>query len=174
MELISPSQLNNKGSTETPYYLQHHAVYKEISLTTKTRVVFDTSLKTSNGTSLNDTLMVGPIIQLDLFSIIIRFRTHAYVMTTDISKMYRQIRVDAQDCDLLCILWCNSPDEELGHYRLTTVTYGTASAAFRAIRCLQLRRSMGGWGQIRKISPSTYHWKFVYEFRRIEYHSYSD
>lgn len=51
------------------YYLPHHAVIKESSSTTKLRVVFDASAKTSSGESLNDQLLVGPTIQEDLPSI---------------------------------------------------------------------------------------------------------
>ncbi|XP_063991170.1 uncharacterized protein LOC135169801 [Diachasmimorpha longicaudata] len=63
------------------FYLPHHAVIKESSMTTKVTVVFDGSSKTSNGISLNETLMIGPTIQDDLFSLILRFRTHQYVLT---------------------------------------------------------------------------------------------
>jgi len=48
------------------YFLTHHAGFKETSTTTKTRVVFDGSAKTSNGLSLNDFLQVGPTFQPDL------------------------------------------------------------------------------------------------------------
>lgn len=57
------------------YYLPH-AVMKEVSSTTKLRIAFDGSCKTTSGKSLNDILRVGPTIQQELFAIILRFRQH--------------------------------------------------------------------------------------------------
>lgn len=56
-------------------YMSHHDVFKESSTTTNVRVVFDPSCKTSPGYSLNDTLLVGAVVQQDLYSIYLRFRT---------------------------------------------------------------------------------------------------
>lgn len=53
------------------YYLLHHAVVKENSLSTKVRVVFDASAKTISGISLNDILLVGPKVRNGLFSILL-------------------------------------------------------------------------------------------------------
>jgi len=89
MERINDSELNEPG-----YYLPHHPVFKGTSLTTKLRVVFDASCKTSTGISLNDTLMVGPVLQPDLLCIILRVRIWQFVMVADIEKMYRQVLVD--------------------------------------------------------------------------------
>ncbi|XP_033229611.1 uncharacterized protein LOC117181153 [Belonocnema kinseyi] len=47
-------------------YLPHHAVFKECSTTTKLRIVFDGSAKTSSGLSFNDVQRVGPVVQNDL------------------------------------------------------------------------------------------------------------
>lgn len=47
---------------EQVFYLPMHAVRKEESTTTKLRVVFDASAKSSTGISLNDTLLVGPTV----------------------------------------------------------------------------------------------------------------
>jgi len=87
------------------YVLPHHAVFKETSTTTRTRVVFDGSAKTSNGLSLNNILQVGTTVQQDLYSIVLRFRTHQLCFTADIAKMYRQINVYPQIRDLQRILW---------------------------------------------------------------------
>jgi hypothetical protein len=85
-------------------FLPHHAVFKESSTTTKTRVVFNASAKSTTGVSLNDMFMVGPTVQQDLISIVLRFLMHRYAMTADIPKMYRQIRVHPEDYDLQRIL----------------------------------------------------------------------
>ena len=45
------------------FYLPHHCVFKVTNQSSKLRVVFDASCKTSSGLSLNDALMVGPVIQ---------------------------------------------------------------------------------------------------------------
>uniref|UniRef100_V5GP91 Uncharacterized protein n=1 Tax=Anoplophora glabripennis TaxID=217634 RepID=V5GP91_ANOGL len=39
--------------------------------------------------------------------------------------------------DLQRILWRFASDQPIEHYRMNTVTYGTASAAYLAVRCLQ-------------------------------------
>lgn len=78
------------------YYFPHHGVLKNSSITTKLRVVFDGSAKSSTGISLNDVLRVGPTIQDDLFSILIRFRKHNYVIKGDITKMYRQVNIKTE------------------------------------------------------------------------------
>lgn len=118
------------------YYLPHHAVIREESSTTKIRVVFDASMKTDSGVSLNDIQYSGPTIQSDLIAILLRFRLHEYVMSADISKMYRQILLNADQRHLQRIFWRADPASDITCYELNTITYGTASAPFLAVRCL--------------------------------------
>lgn len=118
------------------YYIPHHAVFKEDSTTTKLRVVFDASNKTSTGLSLNECQMVGPKMQSDLYTILLRFRKYAVAITADITKMYRQIIMQERDQDLQRILWRENDYDDIKEYRLTTVTYGTASAPYLAVRSL--------------------------------------
>ncbi|XP_076302047.1 uncharacterized protein LOC143220243 [Lasioglossum baleicum] len=126
----------NERSNVPALYLPHHSVIKEDSLTTKLRVVFNASCATSNGTSLNTHLRVGPKLQNDLSAIITRWRQHQFVLTADIAKMFRQIRVHPLDCDYQRILWRPPGSDVVRPCRLTTVTYGTACAPYLAIRVL--------------------------------------
>ena len=58
------------------FYLPMHAVCKDSSTTTKIRVVFDASAKSSSSVSLNDTLLVGPTVHPSLVDVLLRFRLH--------------------------------------------------------------------------------------------------
>nr|CAI5827907.1 unnamed protein product [Callosobruchus analis] len=118
------------------YYIPHRAVTKEDSLTTKLRVVYDASCKTSSGISLNDALKVGPNVQQDLLSIFLWFRQYKFVITADVEKMYRQVLLAEDDKALHRIFWRENASDELKCYELQTVIYGTAPAAYLATRCL--------------------------------------
>jgi len=135
MEIIPKEELGAERGKF--YYLPHHHVLKPDSLTTKLRVVFDASAKTSSGVSLNDIQLVGPKLQDDLFPLLLRFRSHVIALTSDITKMYRQVKVDKQHTDFQRIVWRKQNNGEVEDYRLLTVTYGTASAPYLAVKCLQ-------------------------------------
>lgn len=123
--------------TSPHYFLPHHGVFRENSTTTKLRVVFDASAKTTSGQSLNDIQMIGPSLQNDIFAILLRFRQYTYIACADVEKMYRQILIQPDQQYLQLILWRENPLDALGVYRLNTVTYGTASAPYLSMRCLQ-------------------------------------
>ncbi|XP_015437833.1 PREDICTED: uncharacterized protein LOC107192979 [Dufourea novaeangliae] len=125
------------ATTGGSYYIPHHAVFRTASKTSCLRVVFNASRKTTNGQSLNHLLMSGPKLQQDLTSIFMRWRQYKYVYTADIAKMYRQILISEADVDYQRILWRNTPADPISEYQLLTVTYGTTSAPFQAIRVLQ-------------------------------------
>lgn len=94
---------------------------KESSNTTKLRVVFHASAKSTNQKSINDNLLTGPIIQDDLFSHLIRFSAHKYVIVADIEKMYRQFLVRKEDRKFQKILWL--VDRVMKEFILDTVTF---------------------------------------------------
>ncbi|XP_041449657.1 uncharacterized protein LOC121404387 [Drosophila obscura] len=91
------------------FYLPHHPV-----ITQKLRVVFDGSFKDTSGKALNDALHIGP----------------------NIVKTYRQIWVAVNHCSYQRIVWREDESTPIKHYELSTVTYGTSSAPFLAVRVL--------------------------------------
>ncbi|XP_072377717.1 uncharacterized protein [Diabrotica undecimpunctata] len=129
--------MSQDNPNKTYYYLPHHGVLKEESITTKLRVVFDGSCASSTGYSLNDLQYIGPKVQNDIISILLRFRMFRYVVSADITKMYRQILIHNDHKSLQRIVWRDNPEQDLSVYELNTVTYGTTSAPYLAIKCLQ-------------------------------------
>lgn len=122
--------------SDVAIYLPHHAVIRDDKDTSKVRVVYDASAKGSNGQSLNDAMMVGPVLQPDLRSLITTWRTHKICVVGDITKMYRMVRMTEEHTNLQRIVWRDQPDEDLKCYNLTTVTFGTAAAPYLAVRTL--------------------------------------
>ena len=140
-EYIKPnhmSELTNFNRNRFGYFLPHHPVMKESSNTTKLRAVFNESQKTDIGLGLNDVQIPGPSLQANIFAILLKFCKHTYIVTADIEKMFRQILIGSSDRNYQWIFWREQLPEELKMYDLNTVTYGTASASFLAVRCLQL------------------------------------
>ena len=79
LEKMPDDQLDNPRN----FYLPHHCVTKEDSSTTKLRVVFDASAKTTTGYSLNDCLLEGPKSQDDFFNILMKFGLFKIAMPGD-------------------------------------------------------------------------------------------
>ena len=117
--------------------MPHHPIIKKSSLTTKLRTVFDTLTNTSNDISLHESLMVGPMIQEDLLSILLRFRSHIYAVIADMAKMYRQISLHPNNRIFQKILWHMNPKKPIKTYKLHTVTHGVSSSSFLATRTLK-------------------------------------
>ncbi|PZC75621.1 hypothetical protein B5X24_HaOG205897, partial [Helicoverpa armigera] len=124
-------------SVQPSCYLPHHGVMKLDSTTTKLRVVFNASNKTTSGYSLNELMERGPNLQQDLQALILRWRRFPFVYTADIEKFYREVRIQEQDQHLQRILWRDSEEDKIKEYQLCTVTYGTKAAPFLAMRTIK-------------------------------------
>ncbi|XP_055681943.1 uncharacterized protein LOC129789287 [Lutzomyia longipalpis] len=136
MELVPPNEPEKPHHGK--YLLPHQAVLRPSSETTKFRVVFNGSAPTPPlNVSFNDTLAVGPVLQSDLFTLLVGFRMHKFAFSADVVKMYRQIGIAKKHRDYLSVFWRDDPSKKLLIYRLTTVTYGTSSAPYLATKVLQ-------------------------------------
>lgn len=140
MELVPISEKENPRH----YYIPHHCVLRPESNTTKLRVVFNASSRTSAGTSLNECMYTGPKLQPDIQVVLLRARLWKYVFTADIKQMYRQILVHPDDRDYQRILWRFSPTAPIDEYRLCTVTYGMSAAPYQALRTIRELATVDG------------------------------
>ena len=118
-------------------YLPMHAVIKESSTSTKLRVVFDGSAITSSGTSLNQSLLVGPTLQPTLSNILLKFRCYAIALNADISKMYREVLLHPADKDLHRFVWRASPTDPVSEYRMCRLTFRVSASPYLAVKTLQ-------------------------------------
>jgi hypothetical protein len=134
MEPVPPEDLQKPASAS--YYFPHHAVLKPESSSTKVRIVNNASQVTSSGVSLNDVLLTGPKLQIDLAPLLIRWMTHRVALSADIWKFYLQTHVHPKDRDYHRFLWRESPDLLLQHWRMTRNTFGVSPAPFLATRAL--------------------------------------
>ena len=119
------------------YYLPMNAVFKASSTSTKIRVVFDASCKTSTDVSLNDILEAGPTLHPNLDQILIRFRQYKVALSGDIGKMYREVSLSQPDRQLHRFLWREQPDQLIRSYCMNRVTFGVTSSPYVAVRALQ-------------------------------------
>ncbi|UYV78853.1 hypothetical protein LAZ67_17000006, partial [Cordylochernes scorpioides] len=131
------NEVKENGNDHKAFYLPHHPIIKEKSSTTKLRVVFNDSSKTTTGYSSTDVLHTGPKLRRDIFPLLLRFRSHPIAISADITKMYRQILVHPEDTPYQRIIWRDESGQGLKEYELKPLTYGTSCAPFLAIRVLK-------------------------------------
>ena len=115
------------------HYIPHHPVRKE-SATTPIRIVYDCSCKSSSDSpSLNDCLMSTPPKLNDITSLILRFRSDRYAVTTDIEKAFLNIGLTKEDRDVTRFYWLSNPadpNSALQTYRFKSVLFGATCSPF--------------------------------------------
>lgn len=121
------------NSSQPHYFVPHHGVFKD----GKIRVVFNASVASSTGLSLNSILHQGPKLHNDISNIILRFRQHKIAFGCDIRQMFRMILIHEKDHKYQLIYWRDNPSDTLQVFQLTTVTYGMSSSPYIANRVIQ-------------------------------------
>ena len=114
------------------HYLLHQAILTRKKRTTKLRVVFDASAKSTVGISLNEALCRGPLI-LPQLSIII---------SIDIEKAFLQIALNLGDQDVTRFLWVKDiaklqKQDNLIVYRFARILFGAVSSPFLLATVIQ-------------------------------------
>ena len=132
MELGIIEPANKNVSPGNCHYSPHHPVIREDKNTSKVRIVFDASAK-SDGSSLNECLCKGPQLTPLAFDILIRFRSFAIALTSDIEKAFLQISINENDHDYLRFFWFGdafSDSPKVVRNRFTRVIFGVTSSPF--------------------------------------------
>ena len=114
------------------HYLPHHGVVRQDKATSKLRIVYDASAK-SSGPSLNDCLYTGPSFGQSIFNILLRFRLHRVALAGDIEKAFLMVSVECKDRDCLRFLWVRDVKDETPEViilRFTRVVFSVSSSPF--------------------------------------------
>ena len=114
------------------HYLPHHGVVRQDKSTSKLRVVYDASAR-SSGPSLNDCLYTGPKFGQLIFDILLRFRLQKIALTGDIEKAFLMVSINERDRDSLRFLWVADPRADVSEMitlRFTRVVFGVSSSPF--------------------------------------------
>ena len=125
----NPTSGERNCETHSPvHYLPHHAVIRHDKETTKIRIVYDGSAKsTDDPLSLNDCLQTGPNLIPKLFDILLKFRWNPIAITADIEKAFLMISIHPSDRETIRFLWLDDPanlNSELIHFRFTRLVFG--------------------------------------------------
>ena len=110
------------------HYSPHHAVVRKDRETTKVRVVYDGSAKSSKqDRSLNDCLEVGDNYIPLIFDMLLKFRWNTVGLTADIEKAFLMVGIQEQDRDMLRFLWFDEPFASrpaIVEYRFNRLVFG--------------------------------------------------
>ena len=118
------------------HYLPHHAVVHTDKTTTKLRVVYDASAR-SSGPSLNDCLHKGPKFNQLILDLLLRFRSYKIALTADIEKAFLMISIVNHDRDVLRFLWIDDitkADPKIRVFRFARVVFRMLSKPFCSMR----------------------------------------
>ena len=90
---------------EPGYFIPWRHVYKEGSISTPCRIVYDGSQSTPNGASLNSILAKGKNTLANILHILLRFRRKAIGISTDISMAYNGVLLEPAHFKYQRYLW---------------------------------------------------------------------
>ena len=112
------------------YFIPWRAVWKETSISTPCRLVFDASSKTPGGESLNNILAKGENRLSKIHNILLQFRSKPSGFTADVRMAYNQIRLDPSCYRYQQFLWKENldPDQPSTVMIICSLIYGVKPA----------------------------------------------
>lgn len=131
---LSSDQQKNLKESPIQNFFPWRAVYKDNSVSTPCRLVFDASQPTNSGYSLNDLLCKGKNSMNKLQEILIRWMVYKVGFHTDIQKMYNSVKLMEKDWCFQRYLWQEKLDsKEMPEEKvIKTLIYGVKSSGNQA------------------------------------------
>ena len=125
---------------ERVFYIPHKPVRRETATTTKLGIVFDASAKPSEESpSLNECLETGPPLQNLLWNVLVRNGLQPIALTADIKQAFLQVRIKAEDRDVLRFHWIKNKDPStIEVLRFTRALFGLVQSPFLLAGTLKL------------------------------------
>ena len=127
-----PDELRDKvlEPIDAGHYIPWRVVYKEGSLSTPCRIVFDASARTPGGMSLNECLAKGENRLISINHILLKFRNKPAAFSTDIRQAYNQIELHEDHIRYQRFLWRKDldPANPIEEHVVGTLIYGVKPA----------------------------------------------
>ena len=160
---LTPTQQNNILTAESSYFIPWDVGFKETSVSTPARPVFDASSRTSTGYSLNDLLAKGDAQIVDLLNMTLNWLIGSSATTGDISQFYNNLLLEEEHWPFQQVYWCEDLDmkKELIRGIIITAIYG--------VRCVagQTEEVMGLLAKdIKERYPEV--WKLLVKLRYVD------
>ena len=86
---------DDEGIPGKTLYLPHRAFVRHDKETAKVRIIFKSSAKVDQCTSLNEALYSGPSLLFMIFYILLQFRLHKYILLSNIKQAFLNVGVTA-------------------------------------------------------------------------------
>ena len=122
------------SETHMKYYIPWRAVWKQNSVSTPCRVVFDASQIENTRYSLNDVIAKGRNNINELVEIVLRWMKHQFAFHTDIQNMYSSIKLRQEDWCYQRYIWQQGldPSKIPVEKVMKTLIYGDHSCGIQA------------------------------------------
>ena len=127
----------NEIASTPNLYISCHPVFKEASLTTQVRLVYNCSavIRESN-LALNDIIFQGNFEPNNTPHIIMRTRVSPIIVLLDLQKSYWNVKIHEKDRNMLRHVYIHANSNKLEHYRSKTLIFGLASAGYQSQYCI--------------------------------------
>ena len=111
------------------HYLPMTLVVNHNKVPIKTRNVYDASA-IYHGTSLNDNLLMGPNMLVDMLKPLMRMRMHIYAFTGDVKSMFHRVMINESDQQCQRILFRQNLNDPMQIYIMQVMLFGPKCSPF--------------------------------------------